>query len=878
MTRMLARWRAQLRAVFQRKAADQELDRELSDWVDEIAARYEAKGLSSDEARRLALVETGSVAQVKEDVRAQRPGAGFAPILQDMRASLRSLGRSRGFTAAAVFTLALGIGINAAVFSVVYGILLSPLPYPHAERLSMIWKDFSVNYPRGPLAPVEIAALRSEATLYDQIGGIWPVAGTLVAEDRPDPVRVGLVTSNFFEIFGVPPVMGRWFNATDETPGPSSIIISGGLWQSRFGGADVLGRIIRIDGGGGFSGGEYRIVGVMPAHFEMLFPADATVPRSLDVWAPLQGALTGSGSAFRTVGRLAPDASPVAAGQQVEGLAVTLHATSQFHQVPLHEDLVRDARQPLLVLQIAVGFVLLIVCISVASLTLVRAQGRRKELAIRAAIGARPGRLARLLLAEGLAIATAGGLLGLGIASVCLRLLPLADSGVLPRSDFSLSGPVLAFAALAALGSGLVLTFVPLLDLRRTTPGEVLKAGGQRSAAVARQHVRRCLVVAEIGLSVVLLVGAGLLIRTFLNLLAFNPGFQPEHVLTFRLSLPYDRYGGPSDVPRFAADLEQRLRGLPGVEAAGAANLLPLADEPNMATSFWTRATADQVESAPLADARLVTPGYFEALKVELAAGRWFNGQDDATHPLVLIVDERLARTAFPGEDAVGKELQLFSSHEGPWGRIIGVVRHLRQHRLSEEVREQVFIPMAQLSRTQMSVVVRASVEPAALLRDITREISRIDSSLVPARVRPLADLASQSRAPARFSMLLVSLFACLSLVLACQSLYGVIAYSVAQRTFELGVRAAIGATARDLTRMVAGEGVVLIVLGVGLGLAASVMLARSLQGILFGVAASDPLTFIAVPLAVGLTALAACYGPAWRAGRADPAAALRRE
>jgi predicted permease len=426
-----------------------------------------------------------------------------------------------------------------------------------------------------------------------------------------------------------------------------------------------------------------------------------------------------------------------------------------------------------------------------------------------------------------------------------------------------------------SLASGLFFGLAPLWDVWRGDLERPLRAGGRTGRGGPHQRARSLLVVSEVALSVVLLIGAGLLIRTFVNLQRFNAGFQTDRVLTFRLALPAERYA--ESAPAFAGELERALRALPGVEAAGIVNQLPLDDDPNYAVRFWTRGHAADTDAVPLADARLISPGYFETLQSTLVAGRWFTDRDDETAPLAVIVDERLARRAWPGGNPVGQEIRLQSA-EGPWGHVVGVVRHLRHHRLSEEVREEVFVPFQQWPRNQMGVVVRSSLDRAALMSAITLRIRDIDANLAPARVRPLQDLAARSRAPARFNMILAAVFAGFSLLLACLSLYSIISYSAAQRTPELGVRAALGATSGDLIKAVAGHGAVLTLVGITLGLSAAVVVASSLEAMLFGVTTFDPRTFTGVPLVVAGTALLACYLPARRAARVDPMIALRRE
>jgi predicted permease len=500
-------------------------------------------------------------------------------------------------------------------------------------------------------------------------------------------------------------------------------------------------------------------------------------------------------------------------------------------------------------------------------------------MAIRTALGALPGRLARLLLTESLLIAAAGGLLGVALAYAGLRVLPLLDGGTLPRVDqVGVNTTVLAISALASMASGLLFGFAPLLVVWRGALDAVLKAGvrGGRGGAPS-QRARRALVVAEIALSVMLLIGAGLLIRTFINLYGFYPGFRSSHVLTFRISLPGDRYrpkGIP--VPVFVDQLERELGAVPGVQAIGAINQLPLDDDPNYAIPYWTLASPP--EERTLADTRLVSPGYLPAVGAELVAGRWFTREDDETHPFVVIVDERLARQAWPGQDPIGQELQVESHEDGPRGRVVGVIRHVRQHRISEEVREELFAPFAQRARNQLSVAVRAVGDPLTLVPALTERLHGIDPNLSPSRVQPLGDLVARSRAPNRFSMVLTTLFAAFSLMLACLSQYGVISYSVAQRTLEFGVRSALGARGSDLVRMMTRQGLALSAAGIVLGMVGALVTAASLRTLLFGVSAFDPLTFIGVPLLVGAIAVLACYLPARRAARIDPMTALRSE
>jgi predicted permease len=811
-------------------------------------------------------------------------------LLQDVRVILRSLKNSPGFAATAILMTALAIGINTAMFTVMHATMLAPLPYPHPDRLTFIWKDLTTAaYRRAPLAPPELVDLRRGASQYEQIGGIQAATATLVDEGRPQSVRIGNITVNFLSVLGVSPVRGRGFTEADgqwRTPWP--LIISGELHHSRFNGAEVIGRLVRIDAGmGGLQGGSYEIVGVMPIGFDQLLPPDSRVPRHMDGWSPIQYPLENAPrniSFLSTVGRLAPNATFAAAQAQLEAISRSPQYASsgqRFYPIPLNADVVREARPALIVLQSAVALVLLVACASIAALQLVRAQARRREVGIRAALGASRARLARLLLTEGIVLAVIGGVLGVAIAAAAIRLLPLVDISLLPRADaLPLNRSVLGFAVLAVLASALVFGIVPLLEWH-SSRRLVIVAGGPGSA-LPPPRGRRVLVTAEIALSVVLLIGAGLLVRTFLKMLAIDPGYRATDVLTFQVSAPRSRYETVPALARLTRQIEEAMRAIPGVTAAGVVNQVPLDDSlPNGSTGYWTRATADKTET-PIIDSRIVTPGYFDALGVRLVSGRSFTAADDETQPLVVMVDESLAQRAWPGQDAVGQDLGMRlwspSGFQMRWGRVIGIVHHLRQQRLTANVREEIFVPYAQAPRPQLAVVVRSAVDTDSIVGSVTTQIQSVDSELAPARVLRLDRLVDQSRAPARLSMLLAMLFAGLSLVITCIGLYGVVSYSVAQRTPEIGVRAALGATNRQLILLVMRQSVTLTAAGLVIGLAGSIAIARWVKALLYGVTAFDPIVYVTVSLALALTALLASYAPARRATRIDPKLALRVE
>jgi putative ABC transport system permease protein len=811
-------------------------------------------------------------------------------LLHDVRVILRSLLKNPGFAATAILTTAMAIGVNTTMFTVVHATLLAPLPYPDPSRLTYIWKDLTnASYERAPIAPPELADVRRAASQYEQVGGILAVTGTLVDEERPQSVRIGLVTPNYLSLFGVQPIRGRALNKDDGLEGSApTLIISGELHQGRFNSGDVIGRRVRIDGGwGGLQSGTYTIVGIMPMGFEMLLPPDSRVPRKVDGWIPFRyDPATGSrGASFlSTVGRLAPNATFAGAQAQLEAMNQSpQYAGSglRFYAIPLDADLVRDARPALLVLQFAVGLVLLVACASIAALQLVRAQARRREVGIRAALGASGTRLAGLLLTEGVVLALLGGVLGVTFAIIGVRLLPLLDIAALPRGDaLPLNFSILGFSVLATFVSALLFGIVPLVEWRGRKRLVTTLAG--RDSALPPARARRTLVVAEVALSVVLLIGAGLLGRTFVNMLAIDPGYNADNVLTFQLTLPMNRYGNVPALARFSRQIEEAMRAIPGVTAAGIVNQVPLDNSiPNGSSGYYTRETAGQ-KSPPIVDVRLVSPGYFDTLGVRVASGRSFAVTDDEAQPLVVMVDETLASRAWPGRDAVGQELGLHlwspSGFQLRWGRVVGVARHVRQHRLTADVREEIFVPVAQAPRTQMAVVVRSATDTDSIVRNVTTQIQGIDRDVAPAQVQRLDRLVDRSRAPARLSMLLAMLFAGLSLLLTCIGLYGVVSYTVTQRTSEIGLRAALGATNWQLIKLILRQGIVLTTIGLVIGLAGSIAVARWLKTLLYGITVYDPVVYITVSLALALTALLAAYAPARRAIRIDPKDALRAD
>jgi predicted permease len=823
--------------------------------------------------------------------------AGFEALRSDLRYGARSLRKNPGFALVAILTLALGIGANTAIFSVVNGVLLDPLPYADPGRLAFIWAALDeAGYQRAPLSGPELNDLRQRSRLFDDFGSIWSTSGALIEEDEPEALRLGLVTANFLPLLGTPPARGRLFLPEDEGAGaPKRVILSDRLWRNRFGADDgAIGRDIRIDGGWGFPGGTYTVVGVMPPGFRLILPPDAGVPAVVDAFVPFENDLAGGnrGVGFlRTVGRIKRDTTLAAANSEITAIGQALKAEFTEYAATgkalsaesLHGDAVRSIRPVVLALLGGVSFVLLIACANVANLLLARAAGRRKEISIRIALGASRLRIATQLLTESLLLAVIGGAAGLLLAAWGLDLLLALRPGSLPQPDaVGLSMPVLGFAMTISILSGLLFGLAPMVDSCRVELNDSLKAAGGRGGSAPRQRTRNLLVIGEIALGVILLIGAGLMLRTFVGLQRVDPGFDSGQVLTFRLSLPAARYPTPQEMAHFSRELEREIGALPGVEAAGAINQLPLDDLPNWSTSYRSEADDEAAMQSQEADARVVTPGYLRAIRARLIEGRLFESSDDEQARKVIIVDESLARRTWPGESALGKRLQIElwggRGFVTTWSEVVGVVAHVRHHSVARQVRPQVFAPFAQGPRNQMGIAVRAGVDPALLAGPIRQAVAALDKDLAPARFLPMAGYVSESTGGERFTMILAAVFAGVALLLASIGLYGVIACSVSQRAWEFGIRMALGARRASILRMVLGQGLGLILLGVAAGIAGALVLTRFLESLLYGVSPTDTATFAVIPLLLAAVALVACYLPARRATRVDPMAALRQE
>ena len=809
-------------------------------------------------------------------------------VLSQLRQSLRTLAASPGFTAAAVLTLALGLGANTAIFSVVQAVLLDPLPYREADRLVMLFHS----YPKLDLERASVSAYgfrryereaKSFATMAAATG--WRAPQNLTGAGEPLRVRTLAVTARYFDVLGERAAHGRTFVEGEDQPGREKVVVlAQGLFRDRFGAEPgVVGSKISLDGE------PYRVVGVMPAGF-----GDG----QLDVWIPLAFppdilSIDELTSEFLTViARLAPGVSfeqakaemATISGQLLTEVPDLREPGWHVRLDPMAEIVVGDVKPALLVLLGAVGLVLAIACANVANLLLARGASRQREIAVRAALGAGRGRIVRQLLGESVLLALAGGALGLVVAFWGVRLLERGLPEHLAAVDVGIDLPVLGFALAISVATGLLFGLAPALQLSR--PRLASELTGTRSSAGPRRHLlRAALVASEVALSLTLLVCAGLLIRSFSRLQEVDPGFATDGVLTFRVALPEARYGEDHQILAFWDRLLERLGSLPGVQTAGAVSGLPLSGF--LGTASYTledRQTADG-EPSPHGSPRVASPGYFAAMGIPLLQGRLFTEADREEAPPVALIDQSVARRYWPDGgphgSPIGKRLAFFfegSDAEPRWREIVGIVGHVRNDTLGEESKGQIYMPLAQSPDRSLAIAIRIAGDPAAVTDEVRREVLALDPQQPIYEVRPIAELVARSLAQARFSTSLFTLFAALAAVLAVVGIYGVIAYSVAQRTQEIGIRMALGADRERVVGLVVRQGALLAGIGLAAGLVLSLLATRLLGSLLYEVSATDPLTFAAVPVLLAAVALAASWLPARRATRVDPVRALRSE
>jgi putative ABC transport system permease protein len=882
---------ARLRALLGREAVIRDIDEELRLHIEMETESNVRRGMSHSEARRAARLSFGNFDQMRDAAYGVRGGGLMETLLQDIRYGARMLAKHKAFTLVAVITLALGIGANTAIFSVVNELLLRPLPYRDADRVMMLWEVTPTGRHQNSTSRKNFMAWREQGTSFETIAAFSDQRATLTGAGDPEEVAAQMASSGLFNLLGVDAVVGRTFTRDDIQPGAARVVVlSYGLWQRKFGGdRNVVGKPITL-------GGEpYTVVGVVPPNFQWHIRSRSGTGKPAEIWTLLTMPATQTDSNWHgrflsVVGRLKPGVSREQAEAELKTIEARISEDDPQHSkgfsaevIPVREQLVGNVRPALWILLGAVGFVLLIACANVANLLLARAASREKEIAVRTALGARRSRIVRQLMTESVLLAVLGGVCGLGLAWWGIQaLVAISPRDLVNLQGVGLNMTVLGWTLGIALLTGLLFGLVPALEATRVDLNDTLKEGGKSGTGQSARSrgLRGALVVAEVALALVLLVSAGLLVKSFARLRDIDTGFRQDNVLTFVVPVPITKYKEDSQFVNFFRQAEERIRALPGVRAVGMVNYLPLYGGLGSKTGFTIDgAPAPPPGEEPSTNVRVADAGYFGAINIPLLRGRNFTSYEDAEPHNVVLVSESFAQKYFPGEDPIGKRVavEMFDG-KPPLTEIVGVVGDVRYDSLTAEAEPTVYFPEPVLTYSSMTFAVHTDEDPTQLTPAVRREISALDPDQPVSDVRTMTQVMAETVGRARFSTLLFGLFAGLATLLAAVGIFGVMNYSVTLRTREIGLRMALGAQPARVLMLVLRQGLVLTLVGIGIGLALALAVTRVMSSLLFGVDATDPATYAAIVPVLAAVSLLACYIPARRATRIDPLVALRYE
>ncbi len=863
-----------------RRDREQDFERELRADLELEAQEQQDDGLSPDAARYAARRALGNAVHIQENLRAVWGWGSYERLKQDIGYAFRGMRRSPGFTLTAVLSLAFGIGANTAVFSIVNAVLLRPLPYENPDRLVMLWEQDRKGT-ESFVAPGDFQDWRRETSSFDRLAAFIHTTFTITGNDRPERVAGEIVSADLFGLLRVAPALGRGFVAEDERHVPyQSVILSYGLWQRRFGGDPAaVGQTLESNGR------KLTILGVMPKDFDFPSGLIRTPP---EIWVPMarppQEWTVHGFHYFRVVGRLRDGVTLAAASSEVDAIQKRIadrnpgEAFAAARAVHLANEITGDVKTPLLVIFAAVLFVLLIACVNVANLILARGSARQREFAVRLALGAGRWRVMRQLITESLLLGMVGGVLGTGLAVAMTKgILAIAPADVPRLAGVRMDSEVLQFTLAVSILAGMLAGLSPAIALSVRDFGAQLKAGGRTPGQTGGGPLRNVLVVSEIALAIVLVAGAGLMAQSFYRLEQVRPGFRTRNILTFFAGVPDARYP-PARQARFFSDLIARVRTLPGVESLGGTSALPLSGTDDT----YSFEMVGQPQSAVLpsmgAHYRVVTPDYFSTLGIPLLQGRVFNARDTAEAPRVVVINESLARQYFANEDPIGKRIEIGNGRNAGPLEVVGVVKDLNHASLARKPVAEMYETYLQTPQGALTLAVRAAGDPRGLLPAIRRQLAALDPDVPLSKVMTMTDWMDESLAPSRFRSALMGGFALFAMVLAALGVYGVMAYNLSRRIAEIGIRVALGARPGQVLGLVIRQALKLSVVGVVIGLGASLCLTRFLKGLLFEVGTADPLTFATAGLILIGVAMVASYLPARRAMNVDPLVALRHE